>query len=99
MWSPDGNALFTIRRRPLGSDGMSAVVDLLRMRALVWADGGDTAEEGPVPDALRITSNAEQNYRIAFATGNHGANSPDGALNPDDFAYFMARFAEGCPQP
>lgn len=38
----------------------------------------------PVPDALRITSNAEQNYRIAFATGNHGAASPDGALNPGD---------------
>lgn len=36
----------------------------------------------PVPDALRITSNARQNYRISFATGNHGAGSPDGALNP-----------------
>lgn len=36
----------------------------------------------PVPDALRITSEADQNYRIAFATGNHGAASPDGALNP-----------------
>ena len=23
------------------------------MRALVWADDGDTSEEGPVPDALR----------------------------------------------
>lgn len=38
----------------------------------------------PVPDALRITSDAEQNYRIAFATGQHGAGSPDGALNPGD---------------
>lgn len=38
----------------------------------------------PVPDALRITSEANQNYRIAFATGNHGAASPDGALNPGD---------------
>ena len=36
----------------------------------------------PVPDALRITSEADQNYRIAFATGTHGAGSPDGALNP-----------------
>lgn len=36
----------------------------------------------PVPDALRITGNAGLNYRIAFATGNHGAGSPDGALNP-----------------
>ena len=39
---------------PIGQeDGFTGVVDLLRMRALVWADGGDTFEEGPVPDALR----------------------------------------------
>lgn len=38
----------------------------------------------PVPDALRITSDANQNYRISFATGNHGAASPDLALNPGD---------------
>jgi len=38
---------------PIGTeDGFTGVVDLLRMRALVWADGGDTAEEGPVPDGL-----------------------------------------------
>lgn len=36
----------------------------------------------PAADALRITSDAELNYRIAFATGNHGMASPDGALNP-----------------
>lgn len=41
-------------------------------------------DTNPVPDALRITSNAEQNYRISFGTGNHGAGSPDGALNPGD---------------
>ncbi|MEV0219834.1 elongation factor G [Streptomyces sp. NPDC050704] len=39
---------------PIGvEDGFTGVVDLLRMRALVWADGRDTAEEGPVPEALR----------------------------------------------
>ncbi|ANS69252.1 elongation factor G [Streptomyces lincolnensis] len=39
---------------PIGrEDGFTGVVDLLRLRALTWADGGDTAEEGPVPDALR----------------------------------------------
>ncbi|MFD1657572.1 elongation factor G [Streptomyces caeni] len=38
---------------PIGAeDRFTGVVDLLRMRSLVWADGGDTAEEGPVPDAL-----------------------------------------------
>ncbi|GAA0691690.1 elongation factor G [Kitasatospora atroaurantiaca] len=39
---------------PVGSeDGFTGVVDLLNMRSLVWADGRDTFEEGPVPDALR----------------------------------------------
>ncbi|MEU4234072.1 elongation factor G [Nonomuraea sp. NPDC026600] len=37
---------------PIGQeDGFIGVVDLLRMRSLVWSD--DTVEEGPVPDALR----------------------------------------------
>ncbi|WP_308168075.1 elongation factor G [Nonomuraea sp. NEAU-A123] len=37
---------------PIGQeDGFTGVVDLLRMRSLVWSD--DTVEEGPVPDALR----------------------------------------------
>ncbi|GAA4011981.1 elongation factor G [Streptomyces marokkonensis] len=39
---------------PIGTeDGFTGVVDLLRMRALTWADGAEAAEEGPVPDALR----------------------------------------------
>ncbi|MFI8950107.1 elongation factor G [Streptomyces sp. NPDC053750] len=39
---------------PIGTeDGFMGVVDLLRMCALVWADGAETAEEGPVPDSLR----------------------------------------------
>ncbi|MFD7498728.1 elongation factor G [Streptomyces sp. NPDC059832] len=39
---------------PIGAeDGFTGVVDLLRMRALVWADDRDTYEEGPVPDELR----------------------------------------------
>ncbi|PBC65923.1 translation elongation factor G [Streptomyces sp. Tue6028] len=38
---------------PIGTeDTFTGVVDLLRMRSLVWADGSDTAEEGPVPEAL-----------------------------------------------
>ncbi|MGD9572100.1 MAG: DUF4394 domain-containing protein [Thermoleophilia bacterium] len=53
------------------------------------AFGVDT---NPVPDALRITSNAEQNYRISFATGNHGAGSPDGALNPGDPAIVASAY-------
>ncbi len=48
----------------------------------------------PVPDALRITSDAEQNYRIAFATGNHGAMSPDGALNPGDPGIVASAYSE-----
>ncbi|MEV6210045.1 elongation factor G [Kitasatospora sp. NPDC051914] len=39
---------------PIGrEDGFTGVVDLLRMRALTWADGTDGAQEGPVPEALR----------------------------------------------
>ncbi|GAA4931300.1 elongation factor G [Streptomyces coeruleoprunus] len=39
---------------PIGrEDGFTGVVDLLRMRALVWADRRDSFEEGPVPEALR----------------------------------------------
>ncbi|MGW1721733.1 elongation factor G [Streptomyces sp. NPDC002306] len=57
-------AVASIRRRlhpaplvvqlPIGAeDGFTGVVDLLRMRALVWADDADAAEEGPVPAELR----------------------------------------------
>ncbi|MEU8507438.1 elongation factor G [Streptomyces brevispora] len=39
---------------PIGDEErFTGVVDLLRMRALVWADGSDTYEEGEVPDGLR----------------------------------------------
>ncbi|GAA5067034.1 elongation factor G [Thermocatellispora tengchongensis] len=39
---------------PIGREGsFTGVVDLLRMRALVWADGRDGVEEGPVPEGLR----------------------------------------------
>lgn len=47
---------------PIGSEaGFTGVVDLPRMRSLVWADGRDAAEEGPVPEALR--SEAERRRR------------------------------------
>ncbi|MFD5072324.1 elongation factor G [Streptomyces sp. NPDC058369] len=39
---------------PIGrEDAFRGVVDLLRMRALVWADGADTYEEAEVPGELR----------------------------------------------
>ncbi|WP_019059061.1 elongation factor G [Streptomyces prunicolor] len=38
---------------PIGTeDGFTGVVDLLWLRALVWTDGSDTAEEVPVPESL-----------------------------------------------
>jgi elongation factor G len=38
---------------PVGrEDGFTGVVDLVRLRVLDWADGAETASEGPVPDAL-----------------------------------------------
>ncbi|MFI6350070.1 elongation factor G [Streptomyces sp. NPDC050560] len=56
-------AVESIRRRlhpvplavqlPIGAeDGFRGVVDLTRMRALIWADGAEAPEEGPVPGAL-----------------------------------------------
>ncbi|MFH0177540.1 elongation factor G [Streptomyces cacaoi] len=39
---------------PIGvEDGFTGVVDLLRMRALTWSDGGGTAVEDAVPEELR----------------------------------------------
>ncbi|MCX4766281.1 elongation factor G [Streptomyces sp. NBC_01275] len=39
---------------PIGTqDAFTGVVDLLRMRALTWDDGSETAVEGDVPQALR----------------------------------------------
>jgi elongation factor G len=57
-------AVESIRRRlhpaplvvqlPIGREhGFIGVVDLLRLRALVWADGREAVDEGPVPDELR----------------------------------------------
>ncbi|MFS8201190.1 elongation factor G [Streptomyces sp. CWNU-52B] len=48
---------------PIGSeDGFRGVVDLVRMRASVWGDGGDGVVEGPVPEALR--EEAERRRRL-----------------------------------
>ncbi|MEU1409007.1 elongation factor G [Streptomyces sp. NPDC005728] len=39
---------------PIGAEGgFTGVVDLVRMRALVWNDGSEEPARGPVPDALR----------------------------------------------
>ncbi|MFG2786092.1 elongation factor G [Streptomyces sp. NPDC048419] len=39
---------------PIGAeDAFRGVVDLVRMRSLVWADDGERAVEGPVPEELR----------------------------------------------
>ncbi|WP_326656209.1 elongation factor G [Streptomyces sp. NBC_00385] len=52
---------------PIGQeDGFTGVVDLLRMRALVWADGSGTYEEGDVPDELR--DEAQRRRRILEET-------------------------------
>jgi elongation factor G len=52
---------------PIGAeDGFTGVVDLVRMRALRWADGRDTAEPGPVPEELR--AEAERRRRLLEET-------------------------------
>ncbi|WP_035804553.1 elongation factor G [Kitasatospora mediocidica] len=46
---------------PIGrEDGFTGVVDLLRMRSLVWADGRDAFDEGPVPEDLREEAQARR---------------------------------------
>jgi len=66
-------AVESIRRRlhpaplavqlPIGrEDGFTGVVDLLRLRALVWADGRETADEGPVPDVLRDEAHRRRRF-------------------------------------
>ena len=66
-------AVDSIRRRlhpaplvvqlPIGrEDGFTGVVDLLRLRALVWAEGCETVNEGPVPDVL--TDEARRRRRL-----------------------------------
>ncbi|MEU8645612.1 elongation factor G [Streptomyces sp. NPDC048674] len=48
---------------PIGTeDGFTGVVDLLRMRAHVWADDAGSAEQGPVPEAL--TEEAHRRRRL-----------------------------------
>ncbi|UYQ65006.1 elongation factor G [Streptomyces peucetius] len=52
---------------PVGQeDGFTGVVDLLRMRALIWRKGHDSYEEGPVPDELR--AEAERRRRLLEET-------------------------------
>ncbi|MFB7596724.1 elongation factor G [Streptomyces sp. NPDC056160] len=46
---------------PLGAEGgFRGVVDLVRMCALVWTDGGDSADVVPVPDDLRARAAARR---------------------------------------
>ncbi|MCX5208047.1 elongation factor G [Kitasatospora sp. NBC_00240] len=67
------SAVDSIRRRlhpaplvvqlPIGQeDGFTGVVDLLRMRALTWADGHNGALEGPVP--AELLEEARQRRRL-----------------------------------
>ncbi|MEU6665036.1 elongation factor G [Streptomyces sp. NPDC046727] len=43
-----------VAQLPIGAeDGFTGVVDLVRMRSLVWIDGEGTAVEGAVPEELR----------------------------------------------
>jgi len=52
---------------PIGTeDEFTGVIDLLRMRAYVWADGSDTFAEGPVPDVL--LERASQRRRLLEET-------------------------------
>lgn len=76
---------------PIGAeDGFRGVVDLVRMRALVWADGVDTAVGSPVPEELR--AEAQRRRRLleeAVAELHPGALEEfclHGALSPQTLA-------------
>jgi elongation factor G len=57
---------------PIGrEDGFTGVVDLLRLRALVWADGCETADEGPVPDVLRDEAHRRRRLLEEAVAGLH----------------------------
>ena len=94
---PGGVSLVGIDIRPatgelvgVGSNGVLYAIDPENAAVTAVGSGFSPALTGssfgvdvnPVPDALRITSDADQNYRISFASGNHGAASPDAPLNP-----------------
>ncbi|MBT2441734.1 elongation factor G [Streptomyces sp. ISL-36] len=52
---------------PIGQeDGFTGVVDLVRMRALLWASGPDTFTDVPVPEALR--EEAQRRRRVLEET-------------------------------
>ncbi|WP_406194229.1 elongation factor G [Kitasatospora sp. NBC_01560] len=59
---------------PIGQeDGFTGVVDLLRMRALTWADGAgpDAYREGPVPEELREEAARRRHLLEEAAAGLH----------------------------
>ncbi|MEU9866061.1 elongation factor G [Streptomyces sp. NPDC047971] len=73
---------------PIGQeDGFTGVVDLVHMRALVWAPGSDTYTEGPVPDALAD----EARHR------RHALEEAVAELHPDALEEFCARSELAAP--
>ncbi|MFB7371834.1 elongation factor G [Streptomyces sp. NPDC056222] len=73
---------------PIGQeDGFTGVVDLVHMRALVWAPGSDTYTEGPVPEAL---VDAARHRRRAL-------EEAVAELHPDALEEFCARSELAAP--
>jgi len=59
---------------PIGREsGFTGVVDLLRLRALVWSDGCETASEGPLPDVLRDEAHRRRRLLEETVAGLHPA--------------------------
>lgn len=102
---PAGTSLVGIDFRPLTGDlvgvgSNSVVYNVVPATGVATAVGAGFApgltgtsfgvDNNPAADALRITSDSNQNYRLSNATGNHAATtptaagSPDGVLNPGD---------------
>ncbi|MFE4963445.1 elongation factor G [Streptomyces sp. NPDC056660] len=66
---------------PVGAeDGFTGVVDLVRMRALLWPDDSGTAVTGPVPEALRAEADRRR----------HALEETVAALHPAALEEFCA---------
>ena len=108
-WAPDGSALHVLRRRPLGADGMSAFVELLRIDL-------QTGDRRTIPlpgEAMELAGGDDGSLAVVVAiTGSSGVTTtrllrlappdytPQELLSSEQGLGFMIypRFARGARQ-
>ncbi|MFJ8588463.1 elongation factor G [Streptomyces sp. NPDC093595] len=76
---------------PVGrEDGFTGVVDLLRMRTLLWGADGDPYGEGPVPEALREEAHRRRRLLEETAAELHPAALEEFCTRPEVSAGTLA---------